>query len=60
MLEYERRDFARLLKKGALEGRRWMRATDSEAVRIYDRNLEAAPVTVELYGSWAKIVDYAP
>ena len=37
-----------------------MRATDSEAVRIYDRNLEAAPVTVELYGSWAKIVDYAP
>ena len=46
MLEYERRDFAKLLKKGALEGRRWMRATDSEAVRIYDRNLEAAPVTV--------------
>ena len=57
--EYEMKDFAKLLKHGALEGRRWMRSSDSEAVRIYDRNLEAFPVTVELYGKWAKIVDYS-
>ena len=37
-----------------------MRSTDSEAVRIYDRNLEGVPVTVDLYGKYAKIVDYAP
>ena len=60
MLDYERKDFAKLLKRGALEGRRWMRSTDSEAVRIYDRNLEGVPVTVDLYGKYAKIVDYAP
>ena len=60
MLEYERKDFSKLLKRGALEGRRWMRSTDSEAVRIYDRNLEGVPVTVDLYGRHAKIVDYAP
>ena len=57
--DYEMKDFAKLLKHGALEGRRWMRSSDSEAVRIYDRNLEAFPVTVELYGKWAKIVDYS-
>lgn len=57
--EYIRKDFTRLLKNGALEGRRWMNATDSSAVRIYDRNLEFLPVTVELYGKYAKIVDYA-
>ena len=60
MREYEKKDFSKLLKKGALEGRRWMRQSDSEAVRIYDRNLESVPVTVELYGRWARVVDYSP
>lgn len=57
--EYVKKDFVRLVKAGALEGRRWMKATDSSAVRIYDRNLAELPVTVELFGRWAKIVDYA-
>ncbi len=59
MNEYEKKDFGKLLKSGALEGRRWMRATDSEAVRIYDRQLAAFPVTVELFGKCAKVVDYS-
>lgn len=59
MNEYEKKDFGKLLKSGALEGRRWMRATDSEAVRIYDRQLPAFPVTVELFGKCAKVVDYS-
>ncbi len=59
MLEYERKDLVKHLKNGAREGRRWMASTDSEAVRIYDRSLACAPVTIELYGRWAKIVDYS-
>ena len=37
-----------------------MKASDSEAVRIYDRELEDFPVTVELYGKYARVVDYSP
>lgn len=59
MDEYIRKDFSKIIKANALEGRRWMRATDSEAVRIYDRNLPAFPVTIELYGKYAKVVDYS-
>ena len=59
MEDYQKKDFAKLLKAGALEGRRWMRATNSEAVRIYDRNLDSFPVTVELFGKFAKVVDYS-
>ena len=59
MNEYDKKDFGKLLKSGALEGRRWMKATDSEAVRIYDRQLSSFPVTVELFGKCAKVVDYS-
>lgn len=59
MKEYQRKDFSKLLKKGALEGRRYLNSSDSTAVRIYDRNIEDIPVTVELYGPYAKIVDYS-
>ncbi len=59
MKEYQRKDFSKLLKKGALEGRRYLNSSDSTAVRIYDRNIDDIPVTVELYGPYAKIVDYS-
>ncbi len=59
MREYEKKDFAKLLKRGNLEGHRWMRESDSTTVRIYDRNLEGIPVTVELYGPYARVVDYS-
>ena len=58
MEEYVKKDFARLLKNGALEAHRWMNQSDSEVSRIYDRNLEELQVTVELYGKYARIVNY--
>ena len=57
--EFEKKDFSKLLKHGALEGHRWMKNTDSTAVRVYDRNLQAFPVTVDFYGPYALVVDYA-
>ena len=59
MQEYEKKDFSKILKRNALEARRWMRETDSTVARVYDRNIEAFPVTVELYDCYARIVDYA-
>ncbi len=58
MLEFEKKDFAKLLKHGALEGHRWMRNTDSTAVRVYDRNLASFPLTIDFYGPYALVVDY--
>ncbi len=57
--EYLRKDFGKILKSAGLESRRWMKATDSSTSRVYDRNLEELPVTVDLYGDWARIVDYS-
>ncbi|MGN0905927.1 MAG: class I SAM-dependent methyltransferase, partial [Bullifex sp.] len=53
-----KKDFARILKNGALEAHRWMNQSDSEVSRIYDRNLDELPITVELYGKYARIVNY--
>ena len=57
--EFEKKDFQKILKHNALEAHRWMKETDSSAVRVYDRNLGAFPVTVELYNEYARIVDYS-
>ncbi len=57
--EYLRKDFGKILKNAGLEARRWMKASDSSAARIYDRNLDELPVTVDLYGDYARIVDYS-
>ena len=59
MEEFVKKDFAKILKANALEARRWMNLSDSNVARIYDRNLDALPVTVELYGKYAKIVNYS-
>ena len=59
MQEFEKKDFSKLLKHGALEGHRWMQNTESTVVRVYDRNLPAFPLTVDLYGSYALVVDYS-
>ena len=59
MQEYEKKDFSKILKRNSLEARRWMRETDSTVARVYDRNIEAFPVTVELYDCYARVVDYA-
>ena len=59
MDDFERKDFSKILKRGALEGHRWMRSTDSSAVRVYDRNLQSFPITAEFYGPYVRAVDYS-
>ncbi len=57
--DYLRKDFGKILKSAGLEARRWMKNTDSSTSRVYDRNLEEIPVTVDLYGDWTRVVDYS-
>lgn len=57
--DYLRKDFGKILKSSGLEARRWMKNTDSSTSRVYDRNLEELPVTVDLYGDRTRIVDYS-
>lgn len=57
MNEYRRKDLSKLLKRNALELRRAMRETDSEAGRIYDGQLPEVACSVDLFGSYALITD---
>ena len=59
MEDYLKKDFEKLLKHGGLDARRWMKATDSTVARVYDRNLEQLELTVDLYSSYARIVDFS-
>lgn len=59
MEEFEKKDFAKHLKRGGIEAHRWMRETSSSCARVYDRNLDGIPVTVDLYGPYARILDYS-
>lgn len=59
MEEFVKKDFEKILKSAGLESRRWMKATDSNTSRVYDRNLEEVPVTIDLYGDWTRVVDYS-
>ena len=57
--DFEKKDFEKLLKRGGLEARRYMKLTDSDVARVYDRNIASIPVTVDLYGQYARVVDYS-
>lgn len=59
MEEFEKKDFAKHLKRGGVDAHRWMRETASSCARVYDRNLDGVPVTVDLYGPYARILDYS-
>ncbi len=59
MDDYLKKDFGKILKADGLEARRWMKNTDSTTGRVYDRNLENLPLTVDLYGDYARIVDFS-
>lgn len=59
MDEYIKKDFGKLIKHNALELRRWMRLTDSNCGRIYDRNQSELEITIDLYGPYTKVVDYS-
>ncbi len=59
MDDYLKKDFGKILKANGLDARRWMKNTDSTTSRVYDRNLDDLPVTVDLYGDYARIVDFS-
>ncbi|MGN1164577.1 MAG: class I SAM-dependent methyltransferase [Candidatus Ornithospirochaeta sp.] len=58
MEEYLRKDFGKILKSQGLEARRWMKNTDSDVARVYDRCLEGLDLTVDIYSRYARIMDY--
>ena len=58
MQDFLRKDFSKILKHNGLEARRLMRESGSNVARVYDRNLEGLDVTVDLYGPYARILDY--
>ena len=59
MDQYLAKDFTKLLKNNAVSVRRQMLNTETDVMRIYDQNLVELPVTVDLYGNWARITDYS-
>ena len=58
MEEYLRKDFGKILESAGLEARRWMKNTDSDVCRVYDRSLEGLELTVDIYGRYARVMDY--
>ena len=58
-MEFYEKDFGKILKANALKQRRMMLQYGTDCMRVYDRNLEQFPVTVDLYGKYARITDYS-
>ncbi|NLZ76345.1 MAG: hypothetical protein GX911_00040, partial [Spirochaetales bacterium] len=58
-MDYQAKDFGKLLKNNALTMRRLFQGTDTDCMRVYDRNMEAFPVTVDLWAQWVRITDYS-
>ncbi|MBQ0071120.1 MAG: class I SAM-dependent methyltransferase [Spirochaetales bacterium] len=59
MEDFERKDFSKILKTAGLEAVRWMKQNNSNVCRVYDRNIGSLPLTVDLYGHYARIMDYS-
>ncbi|MHC1692269.1 MAG: class I SAM-dependent methyltransferase [Sphaerochaetaceae bacterium] len=59
MDSYTGKDFGKLLKHNALQMRRIMLKEQTDCMRVYDRNLETLPITVDLYGPYTRITDYS-
>jgi len=57
-LEYAEKDFGKILKNNAQELRHSLLTEGTDCFRVYDRNLGTFPVTVDLYGLYAKITDF--
>ncbi len=58
-MDYTEKDFGKILKGNALKMRRLMLKSGTTCMRVYDRNLERFPVTVDIYGTYARITDYS-
>lgn len=57
-MDYEAKDFGKILKKNAQALRHELLTQGTDCMRVYDRNLQAFPVTVDLYGKYARVTDY--
>ncbi len=57
-MEFFEKDFGKILKTNAQEMRHDLLPEGTNCFRVYDRNLVQFPVTVDLYGKYAKVTDY--
>lgn len=57
-MDYLIKDFGKLLKKNHLE-RRHDLGSSTDCMRVYDRNQAALPVSVDLYGKYARLTDFS-
>ena len=57
-MDYVDKDFGKILKNNAQTLRHELLPLGTDCFRVYDRNLERYPVTVDLYGKYAKVTDY--
>ncbi|NLK14018.1 MAG: hypothetical protein GX313_04645 [Spirochaetales bacterium] len=58
-MDYQAKDFGKLLKNNALTMRRLFQSADTNCMRVYDRNMEEFPVTVDVWAQWVRITDYS-
>lgn len=59
MQDYLKKDFEKILKSSSLVLHRWMKESDSNTGRVYDKNLEELPLTVDFYSGYVRVVDYS-
>ncbi len=57
-MEFFEKDFGKILKNNAQEMRHELLPQGTNCFRVYDRNLSQFPVTVDIYGKYAKVTDY--
>ena len=57
-MDYVDKDFGKILKNNAQTLRHELLPLGTDCFRVYDRNLDRYPVTVDLYGKFAKVTDY--
>ena len=57
-MDYLIKDFGKLLKKNHQE-RRHDLGSSTDCMRVYDRNQASVPVTVDLYGKYARLTDFS-
>ncbi len=57
-MEFFEKDFGKILKANAQQMRHDLLPQGTNCFRVYDRNLSQFPVTVDLYGKYAKVTDY--
>ena len=57
-MDYMDKDMGKILKNNAQTLRHELLSQGTDCFRVYDRNLSRYPVTIDIYGKYAKITDY--